>query len=100
MEEHDRALLDKLFGREKTDCRKEFMTLKAFYRSIVIGVLASLALVGSVFTWVLGVSSNTVAIETTVKTHTFRIANIEEQQAVQYRDQMKILTEIREKVSK
>jgi len=100
MQEHDRQVLDELLTTEKTECRKEFMSQRNFYKSTIVGVAAIIGLLGGSVVWALNVSGSTATLKTGVSNNTDRIIIIEKNQQVQYREQMKILTEIKEKVSR
>lgn len=90
---HD-DLEDKL-NHEKNECRLEFMTQKAFYRSIVIGIITSISLITTAIAWAVNDVAVTSKQGQIIEDHSKRISKVEDQITAQHKEQMRILVEIK-----
>ena len=92
--------LEEKLEREKIECRLEFMAKQEFNKLIVIGVLALVGLLGSSVAWAMADSSVQAKHGVIIDNNTKRIEQVEGQMDRQHGETMKILSEIKEKVSR
>lgn len=94
----DREEFEKKFHEEKIECRKEFMTLSNFYRSLVIGIITTITIMTGAVAWAFNVSSDTSTLKSEVGINKERIISVEQAQRQHHNEQMKILKEIKERL--
>jgi len=92
--------LEELIDHEKSECRSEFMSQKAYYRSMLIGIAAMLGIASATIAWALSVSTDTGSMKSTIYSNTKRINTIEQIQRANHNEQMRVLMEIKERVTR
>jgi len=91
--------LEDLIPKEKEECRKEFLSQKNFYKSLISGIILCLGLLGGSLVWAINDASCTANQSALISEHDKKICKIENKIEKQHIDEMNLLKEIKEKVN-
>ena len=85
-------------NHEKEECRREFLSQRHFFRSILAGIATIVGISLGIITWAISDAAATSAQTEQTKSNTTRIDKLEVKIDINHRETMKALTDIKETI--